>query len=69
MATRPSLTTQITAVETALRALQNLASNIMRGSERKLLMEHLDAVRVSLEWVQANLADIREFVASRKQGG
>ena len=52
-----------------MRALQNLASNIMRGSERKLLMEHLDAVRVSLEWVQANLADIREFVASRKQGG
>lgn len=61
-----SLSGQITAVSTAKRALANPASNVMRGTERKLLIDNLDAVIASLEFCQKHLPEIRELVAAKK---
>ena len=58
---------QMNAIETAKRALDNPASNIMRGTERKLLQEQLTACGVTLQWVQNNEADIRAYVAARRE--
>lgn len=63
-----SIQTQIDAVDSASKALHSPASNIMRGTERKLLMAQLQSVRLTLDWVRKNEADIRAYAAALKGG-
>ena len=64
-----SITSQINAVHTAVRALENPARNIMRGSERQLLVEQLKAASRSLDWCRDNLDDIRAAINERRTNG
>lgn len=67
--TRHSLKTQIAATETARHALNSPARNLMRGSERALLIEQLGSVLATLAFCEQHEADIRAYLAERRKAG
>lgn len=61
--TKVSLSRQAQAVDTARRAING--SVTPRPSERALLLAELDAVLVTLRWLQANEEIIRKIKAEQ----
>ena len=63
-----SIQTQISTIDTIISHLANGGSSTMRPAERELLANRAKSVRETLLFCELHIAEIKEFMATKKAG-